>query len=322
MNPMLTTIGLFVVAAATILIGLSLFAELFLKDKLRVHQRIDEEFRGKVRKQAESSSLFNDVKRLSSAAIDLSQKDSLVDRLTLLIEQSGLNLTVNRLLASTAVAAVVLALLGFVLTQNIAVVVLGVVIGAALPTSSVAMVRKRRQMTLLAQLPDAFDLMARAVRAGNSFWQAVQAVSEEFEAPLAIELAYAHEMQNLGLPTETALRELGRRTGLVEVRILVEAVTVQEQTGGNLGEMLDRLNHMVRERFRILGKIKTLTAEGKMQAVVLLALAPCMFLVMLCLNYNYARELVTWNHGALLIGTLTCEGLGWLWIRKIINFDF
>ena len=124
------------------------------------------------------------------------------------------------------------------------------------------------------------------------------------------------------LPARTALREFGRRTGVVEIRILVEAVTVQEQTGGNLGEMLDRLNHLVRERFRILGKIKTLTAEGKMQAVVLLALAPAMFLVMLCLNYNYAKELVTWNHGALLIGTVVGEGLGWLWIRKIINFDF
>ncbi|MDA1014757.1 MAG: type II secretion system F family protein [Planctomycetota bacterium] len=320
--PLLTTIGLFVAIAGAVLIGVSLFAELFLRDKLRVHQRIDEEFRGKVRKQAEKSSLFNDLKRLTNASIDLSQHDSLMERLTLMIEQSGLNFTVPRLLMSCGVASSLFGMLGFVLTKNYAVIVLATIIGAVTPIASVSIVRKRRQMTLLAQLPDAFDLMARAVRAGNSFWQSVQAVSEEFEAPLAMELAYAHEMQNLGLPTQTALRELGRRTGLVEIKILVEAVTVQEQTGGNLGEMLDRLNHLVRGRFRILGKIKTLTAEGRMQAVVLLALAPAMFLIMLALNYDYAQELVHWNHGALLIGALTCEGLGWLWIRKIVNFDF
>ena len=98
------------------------------------------------------------------------------------------------------------------------------------------------------------------------------------------------------------------------------AILVQQQTGGNLAELLDRLAALIRDRFRIRGKIKTLTAEGRMQAAVLLGLPPALFLVVLFLNRGYAQILL--DQPSLLVGMFISELIGWLWIRRIIHFDF
>ena len=132
--------------------------------------------------------------------------------------------------------------------------------------------------------------------------------------------ALCFEQQNLGLSPELALRDMARRTGLLEIKIFVLAILVQQQTGGNLAELLDRLAALIRDRFRIRGKIKTLTAEGRMQAAVLLGLPPALFLVVLFLNRGYAQILL--DHPSLLVGMFISELIGWLWIRRIIHFDF
>src|SRR5690606_9876698 len=134
------------------------------------------------------------------------------------------------------------------------------------------------------------------------------------------EFSYCYEQQNLGLPTEVALRDLARRTGLLEINIFVVAVIVQRQVGGNLAEMLEGLAGMVRERYRIRGVVKSLTAEGKMQAGILMGLPFLIFGAMLIMNRSYA--LVLFDYPWLLAGIGISMGLGALWIRKIINFDF
>src|SRR5262249_55518961 len=180
--------------------------------------------------------------------------------------------------------------------------------------------RNARLERLLGQLPDAFDLMGRVVRSGQTMAQALQAVADEFPQPIAGEFNYCYEQQNLGLPTETAMRELATRTGLLEVKIFVLALLVQQQTGGNLAEMLDKLAEVIRDRQRVRGQIRSLTAEGRLQAAILLGLPPAMFLLMLTTNPDYASVLL--QYPALLGTTLACEALGALWIRKIVNFDF
>jgi tight adherence protein B len=162
--------------------------------------------------------------------------------------------------------------------------------------------------------------MARVIRAGQTMAQGLQAVADEFDAPIAAEFAYCYEQQNLGLPPETALRDLARRTGLLEIKIFVLAVVVQQQSGGNLADLLDKLAAIVRERFRIRSKIKALTAEGRLQAAVLLILPPALFLIILVLNRDFGQVLL--DRPNLLLGMLVSEALGALWIRKIVNFDF
>jgi tight adherence protein B len=162
--------------------------------------------------------------------------------------------------------------------------------------------------------------MSRIVRAGQTISQALRAVSDEFQPPIATEFASCYEQQNLGLSTDAALRDLARRTGLLEIKIFVLALLVQQQTGGNLAELLDKLSTIIRERFQIRGQIRTLTAEGRTQATVLLVLPPVMFGLILFFNRDYANMLLA--RPKLIIGCLVSEAIGALWIRRIINFDF
>ncbi|HVW36776.1 MAG TPA: type II secretion system F family protein, partial [Pirellulales bacterium] len=111
-----------------------------------------------------------------------------------------------------------------------------------------------------------------------------------------------------------------QRTGLIELNIFVVAVIVQRQVGGNLSEILEKLADVVRERYRIRGVIRGLTAEGRLQALILMALPPLLLALMLIVNREYAQLLL--ERPILLVGMGVFMGLGALWIRKIVNFDF
>ena len=208
----------------------------------------------------------------------------------------------------------------FLLLRNPFPAIIIALVGLVLPIVRLSVLRKMRQNKLRSQLPEAFDLMARVVRAGQTINQAILAVAEEFPRPISEEFSYCFEQQNLGLSPETAVRDLARRTGVLELRIFVTALIVQQQTGGNLAELIDKLSTMIRQRFRIMGQIRTLTSEGRLQAMILLALPFVMFLVLLVLNPTYEMQLI--EHPILIYTTITLMSLGAWWIRSIVNFDF
>jgi tight adherence protein B len=299
----------------------SLISDLYLRDRSRVSQRVDEEFRKRQRERAKRAVLF---KNLSPLTLEAAPQDeaplTLRQRLEALIEQSGLNLTLQRLLTLMTVVGLSLAAVAGLIWQSVLAAALGALVGAGGPFLYVVIKRRARLEKLIAQLPDAFDLMARVIRAGQTISQALQGVADEFDQPISGEFAYCYEQQNLGLPPEVALRDLARRTGLVEIKIFVLALVVQQQTGGNLAELLDKLSVVIRERFRIRGKIRALTAEGRLQAAILLILPPAMLVFILLANRKYGQALL--DHPSLLVGMFIFELIGALWIRKIVNFDF
>jgi tight adherence protein B len=297
----------------------SILSDLFLRDRSRFSRRVDEEFRTHLRERARKSALFKDLGALAAEAAEGEDRSNLRQRFQALVEQSGLSLSVERLLGCMIGTGALLGAIVF-LVQGTFGGFLAAVIGAALPWLYVSLKRKQRLHKLLSQLPDTFELMGRVIRAGQTVPQAMQAVADEFDAPVSAEFSYCYEQQNLGLPTEIAYRDLCRRTGLLEIKIFVLAMLIQQQSGGNLAELLDNLANVVRERFRVRGKIKTLTAEGRIQAVVLLAMPPAMLAIIMLLNPRYGQVLL--DHPNLVIGMFVSEGLGALWIRKIINFDF
>ena len=320
MSPALLPILAFIAAVTAVAGVYSLVSDLYLRDRARVSSRVDDEFRRKLRDRAKKSLVMKDLRELVAAAGADEDRPTLRRRFVAMVEQSGLELTPARLLTICGVAAVVLGGLGGLVRQNLLVAAVGAAIGAVVPVVYVNRVRSKRQEKMLSQLPDAFDLMSRIIRAGQTMAQAIQAVSDEFAPPIAGEFAYCYEQQNFGLPPETALRELARRTGLLEIKIFVTALLVQQQTGGNLAEMLDKLANIIRERHKLRGKIKALTAEGRFQAIVLLGLPPAVFLLMLAMNRQYAGILL--EHPNLIWTMLISETLGGIWIRKIVNFDF
>ena len=327
MESLIPTAAMFAIAVVAGLAGLSVVSDLFLKDRSRVNRRIDERFRSDLRKKVERSSAFQNLNQIDGeVGANNGRLTRIRENCLVLIEQADVNLTFQKLMLVCGGGALAAFVFATLLAGHPIVGLIFAPFGFALPLFVISRKRKTRLDKMRAQLPDAFDLIARAVRAGNTFWQGMLSVAQEFEQPISAEMAYCHELQNFGVPSDVALQELSRRCGLVEMKILVEALTVQQQTGGSLGEILDKLAHTVRERFRIWGKIKTLTAEGRMQAIFLVAMAPVMLAGMLYLNYEFFRVLIDieW-HGIpsiWLVVMAVGELLGWLWIRKIVNFDF
>jgi len=198
--------------------------------------------------------------------------------------------------------------------------VLAGAIASYIPIIYVSSVRRQRLRKLLSQLPDAFDLMGRSMRSGQTISQAMQSVADDFSAPACDEFGYCCDQQNLGLSPETTMRALARRTGLLEIKIFVLAVMVHRQTGGNLAELLDKLSSVIRERQRINGSIQAKTAEGRAQMVVLLALPPLIFCVMFAINRPFAVAL--FNYPQLLAGTVAMMCVGAFSMNRIISFDF
>jgi tight adherence protein B len=188
-----------------------------------------------------------------------------------------------------------------------------------LPLVYVAAKRRARREKLLAQLPSAFELMARVIRVGQSVPQALQAVADSFEDPIAGEFANCQKRQNLGLRPEITFHELAQRTGILEMRIFVMALLIQRQTGGNLAEVLERLAALIRERQRLRRRVRALTAEGRLQGVTLLVLPFVVFAAMMAVNRTYAEALL--QHTSLLAGMGVAMGVGAVWIRKIVNFE-
>ena len=309
------------VATAASLAGWSLLSDLLFTRQQELSSRIDELFGGGQSGDSQSLNVVQDVSTLQMSQ-DGVQVMSPRERLQLAIDQAGLDLQVTTLVACSVLSGLLGGGMVWVGLQNWMFVSMGGCLFSCLPFAYVLRRRRKRLHRMLEQMPDVFDLICRAVRAGNTFWHGVNSVSEEFEAPISTEFAYCHEMHNLGLPGEQALRTMARRTGLVEMKLLAEAVTVQQQAGGNLVEVLDKLTHMIRERFRIHGKIRTLTAEGKMQAWVLLGLAPAVFLLTFFFNPEYCMVLIEWNHSLLLGIAMALEVVGAVVINRLVRVDY
>ena len=296
-----------------------LLSEIFLRDKSRVSDRVDAEFLKKKTERVKRTPLFKNLGQVAAQLSDES-KPTMQQRFVSMIEQSGMDTTPSQVLGISAIACVGLGLLAFLIRRGPVDCLLAAVLGAVIPIWLVKKKRDSRIEKLRSQLSDAFELMARVVRAGQTLGQALMAVAEEFPQPISSEFGYCYEQQNLGLSPEATFRDLTRRTGVLELKIFVLAVLVQQQTGGNLAEMLTKLATVVRERYLMQGTIRTLTAEGRMQGWMLAALPPVMLLLLLVLNPGYAA--VHFKHPNVLLATFGVEVLGVLWIRKIVNFDF
>ncbi|HEV3203297.1 MAG TPA: type II secretion system F family protein [Gemmataceae bacterium] len=180
--------------------------------------------------------------------------------------------------------------------------------------------RRARLKKFASQLPDALELVARALRAGHSLAAGMHVVAEEMPLPISIEFGRVYEEQNLGISLEDALRNMTERVPNLDLRFFVTTVAIQRQTGGDLSEILDKIGYVVRERYRILGQVKALTAEGRLSGVVLIALPFVLFLVMLHLKPDYVAVLWTDKQGIKMsIFALIMQLLGAAVIKKIVD---
>lgn len=196
---------------------------------------------------------------------------------------------------------------------------LGLLLGLV-PFMALFLKRKRRLAAFGKQLPEALELIGRALRAGHSLASGFKLVADEMQAPIATEFERCYEAQNLGVTLEDAIEEMTNRVPNLDLRFFATAVVLQRQTGGDLAEILDKIGYLVRERFKIWGQIQALTGEGRLSGIVLLALPPGLFVVMYYLNPGYSMTLFTDPMGIqMLVGAVVLQIVGALVIRKIVN---
>jgi tight adherence protein B len=240
--------------------------------------------------------------------------------ITLFLEQANFPLSAGTLLIVTV--ALFAAGVGIVLITGLPTVMapmVGVCLGL-IPFGAAYFMRNRRKKQFGRQLPEALELVARALRAGHSLASGFHLVATEMADPIGSEFGRCYEEQNLGIPMEQALDSLANRVPNLDLRFFATAVILQRQTGGDLAEILDKIGHLIRERFKIWGQVQALTGEGRLSGIVLLALPPALFVVMLRMNYDYVMLLFQDPMGKkMLMFAIVMQLLGAIVIKKIVN---
>lgn len=239
-----------------------------------------------------------------------------------LATQAGTGWTVGTLIIYSAAAGVLLFLAAYVFFPAILLDGIVGVMGLIAPTIYLKHRRSRRLVAFNNGLPDAIDLLARALRAGHSLSSAIEVLSEQSGGGVATEFNAVFRQQNFGLPLRDALLQMADRVPSSDLRFLVTAMLVQRETGGNLTEILDRTSHVIRERIRIGGEVRVRTAQGRMTGTILSLLPVLMLVLSSLINPEYARILLhdPVGHKLLYIGA----GLilvGTFFIRKIVDIQ-
>jgi tight adherence protein B len=239
------------------------------------------------------------------------------------IQQAGLGWSAPGVVAAMAVFGCIGVLLGLRVNvpifREFAIVVLTTMMGS-LPYGYVLFRRNKRMGAFEEQFPEALDFLARSMRAGHAFSVSLEMMSDESPDPLGIEFRQVFNEQNLGAPIDVALRNLADRIPLVDVNFFVSAVVMQRDTGGNLAEILTKLSYVIRERFRLKGQVKAVSAHGRITAMILSVLPIVTMLALMVVAPGYLAGMAEDTDGRyLIIGAIAGQILGYAWMKKIIK---
>ena len=241
------------------------------------------------------------------------------ENLNLLYEQADVDLTFNSFMALVIGLAAVGLVVGLVFQLPFYALPLGAGFLAALPFLWLLKRKQKRIKKFVAAMPEAVELIGRALRAGHGLASGLHLVAEEMRGPIADEFNRVFEEQNLGIPIELSLRNMADRIPVMDVRFFVIAIIIQRGTGGDLAEVLDKIGRLIRQRFELLGHVKALTAEGRLSGIVLLALPPGLLAFLSFSNYGYISLLFTTSVGTkMLVATGVLQLLGAWTINKIV----
>ena len=237
-----------------------------------------------------------------------------------MLDQADLHITPSRLVMFSVMAGILAAIAVSMISISIPLIALSGLIAASIPFVHVWWKRRNRFNAFLEHLPDALELMSRALSAGHAFSESLHMVSQEMPEPIAGEFRKTYEEQNLGLSLKLALENLTERIPLLDLRMCVTAVMIQRETGGNLGEILEKVAYTIRERFRIMGDLKTLTTSSRLSAWLLCALPIFVAIAVTVMNPDYMSVLWKDPRGHYLIAAaLFMQITGMLIVRKILN---
>jgi tight adherence protein B len=260
--------------------------------------------------------LMSEIPFINRAMLEL----GFAARLKRLIEQADLNITVTRLLMFSLMAGILAALAVSMLMPAWVLAIVAGLVAASLPFLHVVWKRSKRLRDFQMLLPDALDLMSRALQAGHAFSESLHMVATEMPEPIATEFRKTYEQQNLGLSLKLALENLSERIPLLDLRLCITAIMIQRETGGNLAEVLEKVAYTIRERFRILEDLRTLTTSSRMSAWILCGLPIFIALAVTIMNPDYMDVLWYDPRGHKLLAlAIALQITGMLVIRKILR---
>jgi tight adherence protein B len=241
-----------------------------------------------------------------------------------IILQSGLNWTVSKLLMVCLVAVVVgWIIVSGILHQSIVMGMAGGIVLGSLPFMYLQYKKSQRMSKIERQLPESLDLIGRALRAGHAFSAALKMVGEEMAEPLAGEFRIVHDEINFGVSMQQALTHLSERVPLTDLRYFVVAVLIQRESGGNLTEILANLSQLIRERLKLLARVRVLSSEGRMSAWILGLMPFFLVAVISAANPEFMKPLWTDPIGIAIVKyMLILMLIGAVTMRKIIKIRY
>jgi tight adherence protein B len=239
------------------------------------------------------------------------------------ITQAGLKITVSTLLLSSlSLAFAAYLIVRFVMFSSM----LAMAAGAAalfIPFMFVRRARNKRLRKFEEHFPEAVDLLGRSLRAGHAFTTGVLMAAEEIPSPVGDEFKRLYDQQNFGMSLPDALHGFAARIPLIDARFFATAVLTQRETGGNLGEVLDNLASVIRERFKVKRQVRVLTAHGRITGWILAGFPPALAAVMFAIAPEHMKLLINDPLGVqMIVGALTLQIIGTMIIRKLVNIPY
>jgi len=245
------------------------------------------------------------------------------DKLLMMLQRAGLKLRPSEFIGYIAGVSIVLVLLVSVIYPSFWAILTAMALGVFVPVVYIRVLQARRLAAFDRQLPDALTMISSAIRSGYSFLRAMQMVAEEMPVPISEEFQRALNEVNVGLPLDAALNRMVVRVQSYDLELVVTAVLVQQQIGGNLAEVLENISSTIRDRVRVEGELAALTAEGRLSGLILVIMPFVMAAIIWSLNPDYLRILIIEPWGKwLIIGGLTLQGIGALIIKRMLILDY
>jgi tight adherence protein B len=234
--------------------------------------------------------------------------------------QTGADVTVGSFVAMTAALFVAGVLLASVFRLPFWFSLASGVVLSLLPLQRMSQRRSKRLIQFENMLPEALDLMSRSMRAGHAFASALQLVGEEMPAPVGAEFRATFDEINFGVAAPDALLNLATRVPSTDLRFFVIAVLIQRETGGNLTEILDNISSIIRDRLKLHGRVRVLSAEGRLSALILSILPFAVAAGIFLLNSEHMSLLWTTQYGVYMVYTaMVMMFVGIIWIRNAVR---
>ena len=241
--------------------------------------------------------LLSDVRWLNQVLLSFRW----TDKLNRMLQQADAQYTLSVYILLSLLVAAIGFLVGSLITSNRSVLIPFACLAGMVPFFCIYLKKKRRMEKFKRLLPDALELMARALKAGHAFTGGLKIVADEMGDPIGIEFARTLHEINFGVAVPDALKNLPNRIDCPDLRFFIISVIVQRETGGNLAEILEKIAHLIRERFKLQGHIQVLSSEGKLSAMILITLPFGIALALYGLNPGYISTLFTDPIGRILI---------------------